>query len=143
MDYRQDFEGGAMRKRRWFLAVCVFLVLLVGCSHPPVYYENIRSFSLAEDMALYSENSSNVQYEGFVNTDELDKSIDWDADAIKRAEKECSVQWDNVHTYFDLTANVWKIEFWDTRDTEGYPMYVYQTVYLNRNGVTLLVVYGE
>ena len=132
-----------MKKYRWFLWVCVFVFLLAGCSVPPIHYENIRSFSFADDLAMYSDNSSNVRYEGFVNIEELEKSLDYDTDAMKRAGTECPVQWDNVHTYFDPTADVWKIEFWDTRDTDGYPMYVYQTVYMNRNGITLLVVFGE
>ena len=135
-----------MKKYNIFFLMCIIISLLVGClpmSPPPMSYEDVPKFSYEEDLAIYAENSSNVKSEGFVNTSELEETIYWHTDAIEQAEKECPIECKLHHTYFDSASNVWKIEFWDTRDAEGYPQYVYATVYLNNKGVTLLVVYGE
>lgn len=135
-----------MKKYNVFLLMCIIISFLVGCLPmrvPPKSCDEVPKFSYEKDLAIYAENSSNVKSEGFVNTSELKGTIYLDTDAIEQAEKECPIECDFHLTYFDSASNVWKIEFWDTRDAEGYPQYVYATVYLNNKGVTLLVVYGE
>ena len=125
------------------MVICSFTFLFVGCEHrpAPIHFEDVRSFSYEEDLAMYQEDTLRVKRNGFVNMSELRNTIEWDTDAIERAAKECSVKWDNVTYCYDLTAKVWKIEFWAFRDDIGYPSYIYQTVYLNDKGVTLLIVH--
>lgn len=125
------------------IVICALTFLFVGCEHrpAPIHFEDVRSFSYEEDLAMYQENTLRVKRNGFVNMSELRNTIEWDTDAIERAAKECSVKWDNVTYCYDLTAKVWKIEFWAIRDDIGYPSYIYQTVYLNDKGVTLLIVH--
>ena len=132
-----------MRKICFLIFICSLTFLLAGCRPDPRYYEEVHNFSYEEELALYQEEASRVKRTGFINTSELNKTIKWDNEAVEQAAKECPVEWDNTTIYYDLTSKIWKIEFWDTRDTEGYPSYIYQTVYMNDKGVTLLIVYGE
>lgn len=124
------------------MVICSFTFLFVGCEHrpAPIHFEDVRSFSYEEDLVIYQEDTLRVKRNGFINTSELKNIIEWDTDAIEQASKECSIKWDNVTYYYDLTSKVWKIEFWAKI---GYPSYIYQTVYLNDKGVTLLIVYDD
>ena len=135
-----------MKKLNLSFLICLICSLLVGClrmSPPPKPYTEVPQFSYEEDLAVYEANSYDIKTEGFVNTSELEEPIYWHDDAIEQAAKECTIDCINHHTYFDSSTNIWKIEFWDIRDAEGYPQYVYATVYLSNKGVTLLIVYGE
>ena len=134
-----------MKKVKALILACILTSLLTGCvyRHPPVYCEDVKSFSYKADLETYQNESPNIKDDGFVNTSELKEEIKWHTEAIEQAAKECPIEWDNYTYYYDQTSKVWKIEFWDTKDTEGYPMYIYQTVYLNSLGVTLLIVYGK
>ena len=127
------------------MVICSFTFLFVGCEHrpAPIHFEDVRSFSYEEDLAMYQEDTLRVKRNGFVNMSELRNTIEWDTDAIEQAAKECSIEWHNVTYYYDLTSKVWKIEFWAIRNTEGYPSYIYQTVYLNDKGITLLIIYDD
>ena len=128
------------------IVICALTFLFVGCEHrpAPIHFEDVRrSFSYEEDLVIYQEDTLRVKRNGFINTSELKNIIEWDTDAIEQAAKECSIKWDNVTYYYDLTSKVWKIEFWATRDDIGYPSYIYQTVYLNDKGATLLIVYDD
>lgn len=132
-----------MRRICFLLFICVFSFSISGCRPDPRYCEEVPIFSYEEELAWYQEETSGVKHTGFINTSELSNTIKWDNEAIEQAAKECPIKWDNTATYYDLTLKIWKIEFWSTRDTEGYPSYIYQTVYMNDKGVTLFIVYGE
>lgn len=132
-----------MKKICFLIFICAFAFWLAGCRPAPIYCEDVCNFSYEEELALYQEETSRVKHTEFINTSELSNTIKWDNEAIEQAAKECPIEWHNTTTYYDLTSKIWKIEFWDTRDTEGYPSYIYQTVYMNDKGVTLLVIYGE
>lgn len=134
-----------MKKSIIVALISVLVLFSVGCEQrpAPIHFENVPTFSYENDLISYSDNSLTVKKDGFANSTELEKAIVWDTEAVEWAAKECPIEWDNTHTYFDSVSAVWKIEFWDTKDTEGYPMYIYQTVYLNSKGMTLLIVYGE
>ena len=125
--------------------ICVFIFFIVGCEYrfrpPPIYCENVTAFSYEEDLAIYQEGSSTIKQNGFINTSELKDAIEWDTEAIEWAARECHIEWDNYTYCYDSTSKVWKIEFKAWRD-EG-SSYIYEIIYLNSKGVTLLIVYGE
>ena len=98
--------------------------------------KKIPPFSFAEESKEYTEGMPGVKTEGFVNTDE--KKITGKPDAEERAKNECTVEWDTVETQLDSAANIWKVMFYRWNSVGGD-----QIVYLDGNGKTLLIVYGE
>ena len=59
-------------------------------------------------------------------------------DAIIRAKFELTVEYDTISVSQDKDANMWCVDFW-TLDIVGGG----QSVYLNGNGLTCYIVYGE
>lgn len=96
----------------------------------------IPPFSFAEDSREYTEGMPGVKTEGFVNTDE--KKITGKPDAEERAKNECTVEWDTVETFYDSEAEIWEVHFCKHDYAGGG-----ESVYLDKNGKTLLIVYGE
>lgn len=97
--------------------------------------ETAASFSYAADVETYSDNEW-AQRAGFVNTSET--KIGSMQDAIERAKAECTVYYDSVWVSYDDTKDVWRVNF-GCEDVLGGG----QSVYLDSNGMTLLIVYGE
>lgn len=96
----------------------------------------IREFSYEDELKKYKENDPGVYYDGFSNTSLLElTSIE---EAIERAKNECTIKYDAVDVSYDSVAYIWKITFSTGRTPGGC-----QTVYMDRCGVTSLVVYGE
>lgn len=96
----------------------------------------VRTFSYMYDMSVYTSGAAEVKTEGFVNTEV--NPVANGAEAVERAKAECTVEYDTADVYRDGIENVWKVVF-GTEGTEGNC----QSVYLNSDGVTVLVVYGE
>lgn len=96
----------------------------------------VRTFSYMYDMSVYTSGAAEVKTEGFVNTEV--NPVANGAEAVERAKAECAVEYDTADVYRDGIENVWKVVF-STEGTEGNC----QSVYLNSDGVTVLVVYGE
>ena len=100
------------------------------------FYTVVPPFSYTQDRETYAEGDPGVTADGFVNTSETElHSVE---DVVERAKQECTVSWDTVTTYFDISAGVWKVVF----STEG-TLGGCQSVYLRDSGKTTLIVYGE
>ena len=97
----------------------------------------IPAFSYGEDSAIYVEGEPGVKTSGFLNTARADAELDLDRVA-ELAEKECTVEWDCCTVYLDTAACIWKAAFSTTGTAGGG-----QTVYLDYEGKTVLIVYGE
>lgn len=98
--------------------------------------KKIPPFSFAEESKEYTEDMPGVRTSGFVNTDETE--ITGKPDAEERAKNECKVEWDTVETFYDSEADIWKVYF-SKQDYAGGD----ESVYLDKNGKTLLIVCGE
>ena len=96
---------------------------------------SIPQFSFAEDAAIYVEGEPGVKTSGFVNTTETEITFE---NVAECAQNECTVEYDNVTTYFDTDECVWKVHFCTDGMVGGD-----QSVYLDCDGKTLLIVYGE
>jgi len=126
-----------------FVSLAMIFLLSItyrGCSAPPTYRDENPSFSYEEEILEYDQELSNVKRDGFVNTEELERTIDNDLDAVDQAIKEYTL--DNVSPYyrvfFDPDTNVWKVVFnYYDEDLDK------QAVYMNEMGKTLLIVYIE
>lgn len=100
--------------------------------------KNVARFSFSEHLTRYPEGTPGVKHDGFVN-----KSVSYVRNAnaaVERAVNECTVEWDDALVYCDYynEKDVWMVTFCK-KDVLGGD----QTVYLDENGVTLLIVYGE
>lgn len=96
---------------------------------------SIPHFSFAEDAAIYLECEPGVKTSGFVNTTETEITFE---NVAERAKNECTVEYNSVTTYFDTDECVWKVHFCTDGMVGGD-----QSVYLDCDGKTLLIVYGE
>lgn len=102
-----------------------------------LYLEQPGSFSYAEVTATFKAGDPGVKSEGFMNTESVPISGRiWDVKT--QALNECTIEYDTVTVGYDETAEVWEITY-STANTLGNC----QSVYMNRDGVTLLIVYGE
>ena len=95
----------------------------------------IPNFSYAEDAAIYLECEPGVKTSGFVNTTETEITFE---NVAERAKNECTVEYNSITTYFDTDECVWKVHFCTDGMVGGD-----QSVYLDCDGKTVLIVYGE
>ena len=94
---------------------------------PPFSYEEVRT--------QFGEGTPGVKTGGFRNvTQGLIRS---EADAAERAKNECTVEYEWVQVRYDSAADMWEISFLANHPGGG------QDVYLNGEGVTRLIIYGE
>ena len=124
-----------MKKIAAIILCLVFVLLLFGCGTETKNDASIPGFSYAEDCAIYVEGEPGVKTSGFVNTTETDVNRD---NVTEIAKHECTVKYDSSKVYKDTMAGIWKVDFFHEGTVGGC-----QTVYLDSNGKTVLVVYGE
>ena len=115
-----------MKKLIALLLMMILVVSLTGCN----------KFSYAEEYRKYVKYSDGVKHGGFVNTS--DAKIVTDTDALERAKKECTVKWDSSKVYFDDELKIWKVVFYKKEKLGGD-----QSIYMNEDGKTILIVNGE
>lgn len=97
--------------------------------------EEPKAFSYKEDIENYGDTDL-AKHDGFVNTSAVE--INDMQNAIERAKTECTVYYDMVSVSYDGTEGVWRVDFWQA-DTLGGG----ESIYLDNNGITLMVVLGE
>jgi len=105
---------------------------------PVEYAESpvVKEFSYAEVLATYKEGDPGVKTEGFANTTAF--ATPSAQDAQWRAESECTIEYNACSVEFDEETNMWGVTFYTEGTLGGC-----QTVYLDDQGVTHLIVYGE
>ncbi|MBQ3258028.1 MAG: hypothetical protein IJA67_11540 [Oscillospiraceae bacterium] len=121
-----------MKRAIVFVLSLAYALFLIGCE------ENfsIPEFSYAEESGIiYVVGEPGVKTSGFVNTTETDITVE---NVSEHAKNECTVAYDSVAIYRDTAECVWKVLF-HTHGLLGGG----QTVYLDDDGKTLLIVYGE
>lgn len=92
-------------------------------------------FSYAEVTNTFQIGDPGVKADGFSNVDPVSISCLWDAKS--QAIRECTIDYDTVSVAYDDTAEIWEVTF--SMGTPGGC----QSVYMDRDGLTLLIVYGE
>lgn len=117
----------------------MFLVLLCGCSQKQqtdqANHLTIGNFSYEEDFNYYKDDPG-LHQSGFVNTEKAD--ISNPEQVIELANKECTVDYDTVSIAFDATSTMYKVNFSKKNYVGGD-----QSVYINQDGITQLIIYGE
>lgn len=106
--------------------------------------QSLASFSYEEDAATYKDGDPGVNPNEFVNVDIY--PIENQDAAVERAKNECTIEYNATSEYYDDNADMWRIDFLtvahsedDTWATPGNC----QSVYMNSDGITQLIVYGE
>lgn len=102
-----------------------------------LHLEQPGSFSYVEVTDNFMIGDPGVKSDGFVNTESIPMSSRiWDV--MTQALKECTIEFDTVTVNYDESTRVWEVTY-STVNTLGNC----QSVYLDENGVTLLIVYDE
>lgn len=92
------------------------------------------AFNWVEEQAAHPAGNEGVKSDGFVNTTPQGTVTLENVVAI--AQKECTLEWQNTAVvFYDETADMWKVELGFSQDST-----VCQTVYLDNQGITRLVV---
>lgn len=85
---------------------------------------------------MWKKSDSGVKSDGFQNTSEA--VIATPQQVIERAQNECTIEYDTTSLAYDSAADIWRVTFY-TEGSVGNS----QDVYLNGNGLTALIIYGE
>ena len=96
----------------------------------------ILPFSYEEVLQMWEKSDSGVKSDGFQNTSEA--VIATPQQVIERAQNECTIEYDTTSLAYDNAADIWRVTFY-TEGSVGNS----QDVYLNGNGLTALIIYGE
>ena len=110
--------------------------LATNTEHVDNAIETAPSFSYEEEKAEYTAGTEGVKTEGFKNTEKT--KIKTIQAAIEHALKERTVGSDSANVFYDSDAKVCKVAFY----SEGV-LGDDQQVYFNKEGKTILIVYGE
>ena len=106
--------------------------------------QSLASFSYEEDVATYQEGDPGVNPNEFVNVDIY--PIDNQDAAVERAKNEGTIEYNATNAYYDDHADMWKIVFLTVAHSEDDSWATTgncQSVYMNSDGITQLIVYGE
>ena len=113
-----------------------FVFLLCGCSKDNSEKQiNVESFSYKSDFTYYKDDPG-LKESGFVNIEQSEVN---DAQkAVELAKKECTIEYDTVGVAFDSELKIYRVSFCKEDQDGGI-----QDVYINQNGTTQLIIYGE
>lgn len=125
--------------RKIICLLTVFLVLLCGCSQKQQTDQQnhltIENFSYEDDFNYYN-NDPGVKQSGFINTEKTE--VNGATQAIELAKKECTVDYDTISVAFDEDKIMYRVSFYKIGWGGGN-----QDVYINQDGITQLIIYGE
>lgn len=124
--------------------VCLLLVLfllLCGCSQKEKFDLPINpvvgNFSYEEVLNYYKDTDDpGIKRSGFVNVEKTEVTNAEQAAGL--AVKECKVEYDTIAVAFDAASTMYMVSF-GKMDQEGGN----QEVYIDREGITQLIIYGE
>ena len=141
-----------MKKHRFPVFTLVLLLSLPACtqqaetalSSNELAGQSLASFSYEEDAAIYKDGDPGVNPHAFVNTDLF--PIENQNAAVERAKNECTIEYNSTSEYYDMDADMWRIDFHTVVNNEDGTFAILgerQSVYMDSDGVTQLIVYGE
>lgn len=96
---------------------------------------SIEVFSYMQDLSMYAADKSS-RTEGFKNT--AVSPITSADEAVALAENECTIKYNTITVYYDPAECMWKVLFYTEGEEGGC-----QCIYMNSDGMTTFIVYGE
>lgn len=119
-----------MKKSFAFFLLIISLFFVCGCTQ-----FDVEDFSYVEDYNYYKD-APGLKQSNFVNTERTEVQ---DANqAVELAKKECTVPYDSIAVAFDAGQKIYRINFYKKGWLGGD-----QSVYINQEGLTQLILYGE
>lgn len=95
----------------------------------------LEVFDFEKVEAQYGGTNAGVKGRGFKNVTEVDEQ---DFDAVELAKNECTVEYDSYDVAYDSKNGIWRVVFYKSGTVGGD-----QTVYIDSDGITKLIIYGE
>jgi hypothetical protein len=104
--------------------------------------DEIRAFSYEAHREMYAGGGAGIRFDGFYNIERnLITSKD---DAVALARNEVIVDYTAISVFYDNESEMWMVLFWTHSDSHGDPVSGgCQSVYMNHDGITTLIVFGE
>lgn len=106
---------------------------------------SLASFSFEEDCSIYMAGDPGVKTNDFLNV--YTYPIDDQTAAVERAKNECTIEYNATSEYYDSLTDIWRIDFFTlNRNQQGQLVPILgncQSVYLNGDGITQLIVYPK
>lgn len=134
-----------MKKYNLIVLAFVLIISLAACNQQnELAGQSLASFSYEEDAAIYKDGDPGVNPNEFVNVDVY--PIEDQNAAVERAKNECTIEYNATSEYYDNDADIWRIDFFTLLQNENDTWATLgncQSVYLNSDGITQLIVYGE
>lgn len=119
------------------LIICLSIFVVFATISSCKTDENIDSFSYEEHCNSFINDSSiGIQKDGFRNTTET--SISTSEQAINIAKNEVTIEYNQTEAFYDKECDMYMVAFY----TEGM-LGGCQNVYMNSEGITKLIIYGE
>ena len=106
------------------------------CSESHTLESEIRKFSYAQVLDEHKIGDPGVKHDNFNIC--FESEVTGAIDAVKIANLELTVEYDTISVSYDEEADVWCVDFWKLDVAGGG-----QSVYVNGNGMTCYIVYGE
>ena len=116
------------------LLLCMLCCVMTACKAR--VEPEILTFFYVIDESRYRPGAPGVVSEGFKNTSE--SPVRQKEDAVKLAKNEVTIDYNNISVYYDKKGDMWMVNF-STRNVDGGD----QSVYIDKNGMTRLIVYGQ
>ena len=126
--------------KRFVCIAFAMLFALCGCANKPT---EVGEFSYAAFCEYYGDETEGIVSEGFVNTEKTE--IESVEQIIELAKKECTVKYDTIKVEYDSEQKIYHVNFFKEKEILGYGYVVGgdQSVCINHEGITQLIVYGE
>ena len=116
--------------------VLITLILLCGCTAVKTPSEiDVGAFSYKADYTKYKDEAG-VSLSGFVNTKEASPCTA--EQVVAAAKREVTVEYDTITVDFDKDSQIYRVCFFKQEHLGGD-----QSVYITKNGITKMIVYGE
>ena len=119
--------------KRFVCVAFALLFVLCGCADKPI---EVGEFSYAAFCEYYNEDVPWIKHEGFVNAEKVE--IESVEQVVELAKKECNVEYDTINVSYDSQEKIYLVMF----SMEGW-LGGDQSVCINHEGITQLIVYGE
>ena len=131
--------------KRVLATFILILMFLCGCKNDSKLQNSsqniginqlkIDTFSYSSDYNYYKDDVG-AKKSGFNNTEK--SMINNTEDIVNLAKLECTVKYDTINITFDADSKIYKVCFSKKGYTGGD-----QAVYINQDGITQFIVYGE
>ena len=136
--------------RKFFcVLLCIVCCVMIACSDNgnPTKVDSTAEIFIDPEIELFSWSADeekyraenlgvDVRFEGFKNT--IKSAITQKEDAIEAAKNEIEKEYDSINVSYDKKNGMWRVRF-SRIDVEGGD----QWVYIDKNGLTKLIMYNE